>query len=99
SAGDATFKLSGQIGIGTWDTSAEFKDVRVEKDGQTVYSSDFSQSTEGWHPAGGRRGGTAQWTVNEGAYRQGQAGRASSYFGDDNWSDYTLSLKARKLSG
>jgi alpha-L-arabinofuranosidase len=97
--GDAAFKLTGQIGVGTWDTSAEFKDVRVEKDGQVLYSSDFSQNTEGWRPAGGRRGGTAQWIVGDGAYRQGQAGRASSYNGDESWSDYTLTLKARKLSG
>jgi alpha-L-arabinofuranosidase len=31
--------------------------------------------------------------------RQNQPGRASSYFGDENWSDYTFTLKARKLGG
>jgi hypothetical protein len=98
--GDTNFKVAGQIGVGTWNTSAEFKDVRVEKAGQKLYASDFAQGTEGWQPAGGGpRGGGSQWSVVEGAYRQGQPGRASSYFGQPDWSDYTLKLKARKLSG
>ena len=91
------FKVAGQIGLGTWDTSAEFKDVRVEKNGQAQYTADFMQNAEGWQSAGRRGGG--QWAVTNGVYRQNQPGRASSYFGDENWSDYTLSLKARKLGG
>ncbi len=95
----AGFKVAGQIGVGTWDTSAEFKDVRVEKSGQTVYVSDFAQGVEGWQPAGGRRGGGSSWSVENGAYHQGQAGRASSYYGQSVWADYALTLKARKLGG
>jgi alpha-L-arabinofuranosidase len=91
------FKVGGQIGLGTWDTSAEFKDVRVEKNGQAQYTSDFMQNAKGWQSAGRRGGG--QWAVTNGVYRQNQPGRASSYFGDENWSDYTLTLKARKLGG
>jgi alpha-L-arabinofuranosidase len=91
------FKVAGQIGLGTWDTSAEFKDVRVEKNGQAQYTSDFTRNAEGWQSAGRRGGG--QWAVTNGVYRQNQPGRASSYFGDESWSDYTLTLKARKLGG
>jgi alpha-L-arabinofuranosidase len=98
--GDESFKIAGQIGLGTWDTSAEFKEVRVEKNSRVLYASDFAQGTEGWQgEARGRLGGGSQWTVQDGAYRQGQAGRSSSYFGEETWSDYTLSLKARKLGG
>ncbi|HEY9508413.1 MAG TPA: alpha-L-arabinofuranosidase C-terminal domain-containing protein [Verrucomicrobiae bacterium] len=91
------FKIAGQIGVGTWDTSAEFKDVRVEQNGREIAAANFSQSAEGWQPAGGRR--SAQWSVTNGVYRQTRAGRASSYFGETGWSDYTLTLKARKISG
>jgi alpha-L-arabinofuranosidase len=94
---EKNFAIAGQIGLGTWDTSAEFKDVRVEKNGEAIYASDFGQNTSGWQSGG--RGERGQWEVQEGAYRQSRAGRASSYYGDESWSDYTLTLKARKLSG
>jgi len=93
----AGFKVAGQIGVGTWNTSAEFKDIRVEKNGQTLYQSDFSSGAEGWQ--GAQRRGGGQWSVVNGAFRQGRNGRASRFIGDESWTDYTLTLKARKLSG
>ncbi|MEX2317862.1 MAG: alpha-L-arabinofuranosidase C-terminal domain-containing protein [Pirellulales bacterium] len=111
-------KIVGQIGLGTWASTAEYKDIRVERNGEVLYASDFSGGTaEGWQPARGGRGrgrgrgtrggergqgaprGEGPWSVVDGAYRQGTSGQSFSYFGDENWSDYTLSLKARKLSG
>ncbi len=83
----------GQIGVGTWDATAEFKDVRVERDGKLVYESDFSQDAAGWEPAQGR------WEVVDDAYRQTRRGQGFSYFGENDWSDFTLSLKARKSAG
>jgi alpha-L-arabinofuranosidase len=91
--------IAGQIGVGTWAASAEFKDIRVEKDGQVLYESDFAKTTEGWQPEGGGRRGSNRWTVEDGAYRQSRDGQALSYFGDESWSDYTLTLKARKFTG
>ncbi len=85
--------IFGGIGVGTWNTSAEFKDIRVEKDGQVLYSSDFSKSAEQWQTDGGN------WSVVDGAYRQGDEAIGLSYFGDENWTDYTITLKARKISG
>ena len=85
--------ITGQIGVGTWADTAEFKDIRVERDGKMLYTSDFAKTTDGWQPDNGR------WSVVDGAYRQGRRGQGFSYFGDENWSDYTLTLKARKLSG
>jgi alpha-L-arabinofuranosidase len=85
--------VAGQVGVGTWDATAEFKDIRVEKDGQVLYASDFAKGAEGWKPEGGR------WNVEDGVYSQGRRGQGLSYFGDENWTDYTLTLKARKLSG
>jgi alpha-L-arabinofuranosidase len=85
--------VAGQIGVGTWADTAEFKDIRVEKAGQLLYASDFAQGTAGWQTDNGR------WSVENGAYRQNRRGQGFSYFGDESWSDYTLTLKARKLSG
>ena len=85
--------ITGAIGIGTWNTAAEFKDIRVERDGKTLYASDFSTNRAGWQEGGGN------WSIADAAYRQSDDAVGLSYFGDENWRDYTLTLKARKLLG
>ncbi|MBN1361243.1 MAG: DUF1080 domain-containing protein [Sedimentisphaerales bacterium] len=85
--------IAGAVGVGTWGTSAEFKDVRVEEDDQVLYSTDFAQGAEGWQSQSGR------WAVQDGAYRQTSRRNGLSIVGDETWTDYTLTLKARKLSG
>ncbi len=85
--------IAGQVGLGTWDATAEFKDVRVEKSGQLLYSSDFGTAAEGWKAERGR------WAVADGVYRQQRRGQGFTYIGDETWTDCTLTLKARKLSG
>jgi alpha-N-arabinofuranosidase len=87
--------IAGRIGVGTFNTAAEFKDIVVEKDGKTVYRSDFSTDAAGWK-ADGRRG---TWAVESGAYRQRDPAVSWSYFGEPGWDNFTLSLKARKISG
>ena len=92
--------IAGRIGVGTWNTSAEFKDIRVERGGRVAYQSDFSRGPEGWTPETGRaQGGRGSWGVADGAYRQSGNVVAFSYVGDPSWSDVTISLKARKLAG
>lgn len=91
--GAKPFVITGQIGLGTWADTAEFKDVRVEKAGQVLYTSDFANTTDGWQTDNGR------WSVEDGAFRQGRRGQGFTYFGSEDWSDYILTLKARKLSG
>lgn len=87
----------GSIGLGTWNTHAEYQDVTVEQDGKVLYASDFAHGTDGWHFEAG------DWTVHDQALRQGQDG-------DHRWCrlelpalqqarDYTLRCKARKLGG
>lgn len=85
--------VAGQIGLGTWADTAEFKDVRVEKNGAPLYTSDFSSEAKGWQRDSGR------WSVTNGVYRQGRQGQGFSYFGDESWTDYTLTLKARNTGG
>jgi alpha-L-arabinofuranosidase len=90
---DAPAAIVGGIGVGTWNTAAEFKDIRVEKDGQALFASDFSKGSDQWKTDGG------DWSVVDGAYRQGDEAVGLSYVGDENWTDCTISLKARKISG
>ena len=85
--------ITGAVGVGTWNTSAEFKDIRVQKNGQPLYTADFAKDTAGWKSDGGR------WTLADGAYRQNERAVGLSCIGDEGWFDYTLTLKARKLAG
>jgi alpha-L-arabinofuranosidase len=85
--------IAGAIGVGTWNTAAEFKDIRIDKDGRVLFQSDFTEGAAGWRTDGGN------WSVVDGAYRQSDQAVGLSFFGDESWSDYTLTLKARKLRG
>jgi alpha-L-arabinofuranosidase len=87
---------SGAIGVGTWNTSAEFKDIKVTApDGKVLLASDFSNNSEGWKKLGGGR-----WSVQDGALRQtGEREFVRALAGDRTWRDYTIELKARKISG
>jgi alpha-L-arabinofuranosidase len=85
---------SGRVGFGTFSTAAEFKDVRVTRGDKTLLRSDFANGAPEWSGTGHR------WTVRDGACQQPDPGTSASVFaGDIAWSDYTLSLKARKLGG
>jgi alpha-L-arabinofuranosidase len=84
----------GAIGLGTWITQAEYKDVKVTKGDQTLFASNFSKDTQGWKTVNGT------WKVQDGALQQ--TSNESDCFataGDPSWTDYTLTLKARKLGG
>jgi len=85
----------GAVGVGTWLTQAEFKDLKVVRNGQTLFESDFSQGTKGWELLGG-----GDWKVQDGALRQSSAREnVRAVVGDRAWTDYTYTLKARKLGG
>jgi hypothetical protein len=86
--------IRGMVGVGTWATEAEFKDIEVTKNGRTLFASDFSKGTQGWTTVRGK------WQVVDGALRQtGGEEDTRALIGDPTWSDYTLTLKARKLDG
>jgi alpha-L-arabinofuranosidase len=86
--------VQGMIGVGTWQTQAEFKDIKVTRDGTTLFQSDFSKDLGGWKRVSGT------WQVENGMVRQtSNEADSSIVIGDPAWSDYTLELKARKLSG
>jgi alpha-L-arabinofuranosidase len=86
---------SGAIGVGTWRTQAEFKDIKVTApDGQVLFTSDFSTNSDGWKLSGG------DWQVIGNALRQNSGNEnVRALAGDKSWTDYSLTLKARKLGG
>jgi len=58
--------MTGCIGVGTWNTEAEFKDIKVTApDGKVLFTSDFSNNSDGWTFLG-----DGKWTVQDGVLRQ-----------------------------
>jgi len=87
----------GRIGLGTWETQAEFKDLKVTApDGKVLYAADFAgKGTEGWTLLGG-----GEWSVQDGVLRQtSEKPKVRALVGDPAWTDYTIEVKARKLAG
>jgi alpha-L-arabinofuranosidase len=85
---------AGMIGVGTWRTRAEFKDMQVTRNGQVLFAANFANGMRGWKTAGG------EWSVADGALRQTSLGDGVRAFaGDKAWNNYTYSLKARKIDG
>jgi alpha-L-arabinofuranosidase len=83
---------AGGIGLGAVRTSVEFKDVRVSRGGDTLFAGDFAKGTP--LPRDG------SWSVKDGVLAQSDPGATSTVWaGDGTWTDYTVSLKARKLAG
>lgn len=92
----------GAVGVGTWRTQAEFKDLRVtDASGKVLYTSTGSLKPSETLPSEFRtpRG---KWSVGEeGVLRQTEeVDNVRAIVGDPSWSgDRTYSLKARKLAG
>jgi alpha-L-arabinofuranosidase len=85
---------SGSIGVGTWRTEAEFKDIKVTRGGESLFTCDFAAGTDGWTLRGGN------WSAQEGALHQKSlAENIRAFAGDKSWTNYTYSLKARKITG
>jgi alpha-L-arabinofuranosidase len=87
-------KQSGQVGLGTWATQAEFKDIRILKDNNEVFRSDFSSDMNSWSVVRG------DWQIVDGALRQKSLENDQRIMLKDLiLNDYTIELKARKISG
>jgi alpha-L-arabinofuranosidase len=84
----------GGIGVGTWHTTAEYKDIKVTQAGKTLFESDFAAGLKGWKPSKG------SWEPKDGVLAQTDENSTPHIItGDGNWQDYTLQLKARKTGG
>jgi len=90
-------QITGSIGLATWSTEAEFKDLRVVVDGETVYENDFAddQSIADWISNDNGR-----WSVDQGVLRQSALEQDCRFWlKGGEWSRYELHVKARRLSG
>jgi alpha-L-arabinofuranosidase len=91
-----TPNTTGRIGLGTWNNSAEFKELKVvDLKGKVLYQSDFTKNIDDW-----TKTGQGEWSVHDGVLLQNAiATGITAYVGDKTWKDYTVTLKARKISG
>jgi alpha-L-arabinofuranosidase len=87
---------TGRVGLGTWNNAAEFKDLVVTApNGKVLLRADFSKNIDDW-----AKTGSGAWSVQDGVLRQSAiASGVTAFAGDPAWTDYTITLKARKLSG
>jgi alpha-L-arabinofuranosidase len=87
---------AGCIGLGTWNNAAEFKDLKVvDPKGKVLFQSDFSKNIDNW-----TKKGQGDWSVNDGILKQSAiAPGVTAFVGEMSWKDYTITLKARKISG
>ncbi|MEI7901949.1 MAG: alpha-L-arabinofuranosidase C-terminal domain-containing protein [bacterium] len=87
-------EIAGMVGVGTWNTQAEYKDIKVTRGSETLLACDFAEGTKGWTFHGG------DWKAQDGALRQSAGGSDfRAVAGDTKWNTYTYTLKARKISG
>lgn len=85
---------SGSVGLATWDTQTEYKDIEVTENGKVVYRSDFLNKPDEWKIVRG------DWKVEDSALSQtAQGAQRLAWLKDKTFDTYTLKLKARKLSG
>jgi alpha-L-arabinofuranosidase len=83
----------GAIGLGSWNTQDSYSNVVVTRNGVVIYQSDFS-SASSWQVQNGT------WSVSGGVYRQTAITTGcTSTTGNTNWSNYTITLQARKDGG
>jgi alpha-L-arabinofuranosidase len=94
SAQEQTPVIKGKIGVGTWGTHAEFKDIKVTKGDRVLFEFDAANGLDGWQLVKG------DWKIEDDVLSQkSDLQGALALVGAPDWSNYTLTLKARKLEG
>jgi alpha-L-arabinofuranosidase len=89
-----TNHFTGGIGLGTWDTQTEYKDITVTQHGKVAYASDFVNNPGEWALLRG------QWQVHDSALLQSAPGAQHlAVLNNKTFDTYTLTLKARKKEG
>jgi alpha-L-arabinofuranosidase len=85
--------FTGKIGLSTWDTQTEYKDVEVIQGGKVVYQSGMIQRGD-WRLTSG------QWEVRDSVLAQTKEGAwPLAMLNTKSFDTYTLKLKARKTGG
>ena len=83
---------SGMVGVGTWNTSAEFADINVFRNDEYIWTA--RDPLAPLTPASG------QWQQGDITFKQkGLDADCRAVGGNPDWTDYTFTCKARKLEG
>lgn len=87
--------FQGGIGLATWDTRTEYKDVEVSAGGKVLYRSDAAGFDTGWAKVRG------VWTATDsgGMAQTAEGAQRLAILKDHSFDTYTLTLRARKLGG
>ncbi|WP_295128676.1 alpha-L-arabinofuranosidase C-terminal domain-containing protein [uncultured Chitinophaga sp.] len=85
---------AGGIGLATWDTQTDYKDIQVIKDGKVVYQSDLVNNKLDWESTIGK------WDLSDSVISMKAEG-AQRFIAlrNKSFDTYTLKLKARRNSG
>jgi alpha-L-arabinofuranosidase len=84
----------GAIGLGSWHTQVEYKDIVVTSpDGQELLKPDLSGDAGAWKTVG------ARWQIADGVLKPSADSETWAITGKPEWTDYTIKLKARKTVG
>lgn len=85
----------GAVGLGAWLTDVEYKDLRVTgADGKSLLSADAAMNIADWKFTGDA------WSSQDGTLRPTKPGESSwGVVGDPKWTNYTVSVKAKKNAG
>jgi alpha-L-arabinofuranosidase len=84
----------GAVGVGSWHTDTEYKDISITHGNQTVLNVDPAKGTDGWQFTAGK------WNIADSSIKpQNTDAETWAVFGDPSWTDYTITLKARKNAG
>ncbi len=86
---------SGAIGVGTWNGQAEFRNVNVVSGSQDLYDGKSKPGAlDGWTAHYG------DWHMLDGVLSQtGKMNGCIATIGDSNWTNYSLTLQARRTGG
>ncbi|MBL0739823.1 alpha-L-arabinofuranosidase C-terminal domain-containing protein [Chryseolinea lacunae] len=85
--------FEGGIGLSTWDTQAEYKDIEIVKDGNVLYKSE-SLKGQDWNFEGG------EWSAQNNMLTQTKDGPwPLAVLKEKSFDRYVLKLKARKTGG
>ena len=91
---EPVFRTNGFIGLGTNNTEAQFKDLKVIVNGEEIYTSGWSDFVDKWTIIRG------DWKMEGNLLSQSQKGiDALAILEDREFDDCTIELKAKKISG
>jgi len=86
----------GAVGVGTYATVVQFKDLDVAAGGQVLLHKSLAESIVDFDLSGG-----GQWKVLDHVLQQSSTDTKGMniFTGEKDWTDYVVSVKARKITG